>query len=137
LGWVPLSSVRLTWTPYSVAVSLEARTVTVYRGRAVVMSAPAAVGAPSTYTPKGRTYLWELIKVANPAGAYGPYIFGLAEFSDSYTEFDGGVAQIGLHGTDQPWSIGEAVSHGCIRVNDAVIARLAGMLPLGTPVTIN
>jgi lipoprotein-anchoring transpeptidase ErfK/SrfK len=136
-GWVPLASVRLTWTPYSVAVSIAARRFTLYRGSTVVLSVPATVGAPTTYTPRGHTFLWELIKVDNPAGAYGPYIFGLAEFSNSYISFNGGDAQIGLHGTDEPWTIGAAASHGCVRLDNAVISELAGLLPLGTPVVIS
>lgn len=117
-------------------VDTSARQITVRDGTRVVLTAPAAVGAPNTFTPAGRTYLWELVRPDNPKGAYGPFIFGLAEFSDSYTTFNGGEAQIAIHGNDEPWSIGRPVSNGCVRVHNAVITRLAAMLPLGTPVTI-
>jgi lipoprotein-anchoring transpeptidase ErfK/SrfK len=50
--------------------------------------------------------------------------------------FAGGDGQVGIHGTNQPWLIGQSVSHGCIRVNNASIRRLARVLPLGTPVVI-
>jgi lipoprotein-anchoring transpeptidase ErfK/SrfK len=70
-------------------------------------------------------------------GAYGPFIFGLGWFSDSYAVFNGGDAQIGIHGQDEPWSLGWPVSHGCVRLSNDVITRLAGLLPLGTPVTIS
>jgi lipoprotein-anchoring transpeptidase ErfK/SrfK len=60
----------------------------------------------------------------------------LALFSNAYSVFNGGDAQIGLHGQDEPWSIGHPVSHGCVRVANNVISKLAAMLPLGTPVTI-
>ncbi|HWG73946.1 MAG TPA: L,D-transpeptidase [Acidimicrobiales bacterium] len=136
IGWIPTTGAKLTWTPYSVVVSTEAHTVTVLDGGQVVMTVPAAVGAPASPTPNGHTYLWELIRPDNPAGAYGPYIFGLAEFSDTYARFNGGDAQIGLHGNDDASSIGRPVSHGCIRLDNAMITRLAGLLPLGTPVTV-
>ena len=44
----------------------------------------------------------------------------------------------GLHGygTDEPSSIGDRVSEGCIRVDNEVITEMASFLPLGTPVTI-
>lgn len=135
-GWISTGGVRLTWTPYSVTVDIAARSLTVRDGSATVMTVPAAVGAPDAYTPKGQTYLWELIRPDNTYGAYGPYIFGLAEFSDTYTTFNGGDAQIGIHGNDEPWSIGQPVSHGCVRLDNDVITKLAAMLPLGTPVTI-
>jgi lipoprotein-anchoring transpeptidase ErfK/SrfK len=137
LGWVSTSAVALTETTYRVVVNRAADTVTIYNGADQVMQVPAAVGKPSTPTPAGNTYLWELIRPDNPNGAYGPYIFGLAMFSDAYATFNGGDAQIGLHGQDEPWSVGHPVSHGCVRVDNSVITQLAGMLPLGTPVTIN
>ena len=140
LGYIQTSGtsgVALTETTYSVVVSLASDTMTVLDGNQVVMTVPAAVGAPRTPTPPDHTYLWELIRPDNPAGAYGPYIFGLGEFSDAYSVFNGGDAQIGIHGQNEPWSIGHPVSHGCVRLDNGVITQLAGMLPLGTPVTIS
>ncbi len=136
LGWIALHDVTLTETGYRVTVDLATRRVTVTDGTRVVLSTPAAVGTPSTPTPSGHTYLWELVRPGDPSGPYGPYIFGLAMFSDAYATFNGGDAQIGMHGQDEPGSIGRAASHGCIRLPNPVISRLAAMLPLGTPVTI-
>ena len=48
----------------------------------------------------------------------------------------GGDGMVGLHGTDAPGSIGRAVSHGCIRIGNADISKLALMLPLGTPLIV-
>ena len=136
-GWIPTSAATLSETSYSVRVNLEADAVSVYKAGRLVLTTPAAVGKPSTPTPPGHTYLWELIRPDNPYGAYGPYIFGLGWFSDAYSVFNGGDAQIGIHGSDEPWSIGHSVSHGCVRLQNPMIAKLAGMLPLGTPVTIS
>ena len=135
-GWIPASAASLTETSYQVTVSLAARTLTVTDAGRPVLTTSVAVGKPETPTPPDHTYLWELIQPDNQKGPYGPYIFGLAEFSDAYSVFNGGDAQIGIHGQDEPWSIGQAASHGCIRLPNDVITRLAGMLPLGTPVTI-
>jgi lipoprotein-anchoring transpeptidase ErfK/SrfK len=136
-GWIPASAATLTKTYYRVDVSLAARSLTVsYAGRPV-LTTPVAVGSPRTPTPPDRTYLWELLRPEDPSGPYGPYIFGLAEYSDAYSVFNGGDAQIGIHGQDEPWSIGLAASNGCVRLPNATITRLAGMLPLGTPVTIS
>lgn len=41
-----------------------------------------------------------------------------------------------LHGTDDPRSIGQAVSHGCIRLRDEDIDYLFGFVPVGTPVYV-
>lgn len=136
-GWIPAAGVALQTTAYRVSVDLAAHTLSVTRGGATVLTTPVAVGAPGTPTPAGDTYLWELIRPDDPTGAYGPYIFGLAEFSDVYATFNGGNAQIGIHGQDEPWSVGQAVSHGCVRLGNDVITQLAAMLPLGTPVSIS
>lgn len=41
-----------------------------------------------------------------------------------------------LHGTDEPLSIGKAVSHGCVRLRNEDIAYLYSIIPVGTPVFI-
>ena len=52
------------------------------------------------------------------------------------TEFAGGDGQVGLHGTADPSSIGNAASNGCVRLPNEVVVALEALLPLGTPVTI-
>ena len=42
----------------------------------------------------------------------------------------------GLHGTDKPESIGQAVSHGCVRLRNEDISYLYSVVPVGTPVYI-
>lgn len=42
----------------------------------------------------------------------------------------------GIHGTDQPESIGHSVSHGCVRLRNEDVERLYPMVPVGTPVYI-
>jgi lipoprotein-anchoring transpeptidase ErfK/SrfK len=43
---------------------------------------------------------------------------------------------VGIHGTGQDWSIGRAVSHGCIRMHVWDVVDLYRRVPLGTPVLI-
>jgi hypothetical protein len=42
----------------------------------------------------------------------------------------------GIHGTDHPETIGQSVSHGCVRLRNEDIERLYPMVPVGTPVYI-
>lgn len=42
----------------------------------------------------------------------------------------------GIHGTDEPQSIGQSVSHGCVRMRNEDIERLYPMVAVGTPVYI-
>ena len=99
--------------------------------------ARACRGGPSVLpTPTGTYFIVELLKQPNPHGVYGPYAFGLSAFSNVLTSFGGGPGQIGLHGTDDPSRLGTNVSHGCIRISNVGITKLARLLPLGTPVLI-
>ena len=41
-----------------------------------------------------------------------------------------------IHGTNQPETVGRAVSHGCVRLRNEDIAKLYAMVPVGTPVYI-
>ena len=77
-----------------------------------------------------------MLKATNPTGAFGPYAYGLSAFSNTFTEFEGGPGQIGMHGTNEPSSIGRNVSHGCIRMSVTNISWLAHRVPAGTPITI-
>jgi lipoprotein-anchoring transpeptidase ErfK/SrfK len=44
---------------------------------------------------------------------------------------------VGIHGTNEPWSIGSAASHGCIRMRVPDVIALFDRVPLGTPVLIH
>ena len=62
--------------------------------------------------------------------------FGTSARSSVLTEWpDGGF--VGIHGTDAPQLIPGRVSHGCIRLRNPDILRLARLMPVGTPVTIS
>ncbi|WP_085367473.1 L,D-transpeptidase family protein [Leifsonia sp. NCR5] len=133
-GWVKADSVVLHSLSYSLTASTVANTLSLYRDGALVKTYSAATGTGDTPTPHGSFYVTELLAPTNEG--YGPYAFGLSAFSDVLNSFGGGPGQIGLHGTDDAASIGRAVSHGCIRLANADITELAGILPLGTPITI-
>jgi lipoprotein-anchoring transpeptidase ErfK/SrfK len=110
--------------------------VTVFKNGVLVASESAATGASATPTPRGHFYIDELLAQPDPDGVYGPYAFGLSAFSNVIYGFGGGPGQVGLHGTNDAAGIGTGVSHGCVRIANAAIIRLAHMLPLGTPVMI-
>jgi lipoprotein-anchoring transpeptidase ErfK/SrfK len=137
VGWIRASTVSLASDAYRVAVSLQQHRLTVRRSGRVIVRAAVAVGRSTLPTPTGVYYLTDLLEQADPRGAYGPYAFGLSAFSNVLYSFGGGPGQIGLHGTNEPGLLGTSASHGCIRVANSVIARLARILPLGTPVVIS
>jgi lipoprotein-anchoring transpeptidase ErfK/SrfK len=135
-GWVQAADVTLSANPYHIAVSLGAHTITVTNARDVIYTGPVAIGAADTPTPTGNYYLYVLLQAPDPGGPYGPFAYGLSSHSDALETFAGGDAEIGIHGNNDASALGQSVSHGCIRMDNAAITDLAGKLPLGTPVDV-
>ena len=117
-------------------MELRAHRITVYEGDNIFLQEPVGVGTSATPTPGGTYYIKELLRPPTPNGVYGAYAYGLSGFSNQLTSFAGGEGVIGIHGTNDPSSIGKDVSAGCIRMSNAGITRLKERLPLGTPVEI-
>jgi len=135
-GWILAARVELRTDPYRIDVALRAHRLVVRRGHRVVLRTPIGVGRAVTPTPRGLAFVTALLRQPDPHGLYGPWAFGLSLYSPVLSSFGGGPGQVGIHGTDAPAGIGRDVSHGCIRVPNAAIERLARILPLGTPVRI-
>jgi lipoprotein-anchoring transpeptidase ErfK/SrfK len=136
LGWVRTRAVKMYNNRYRLIIRLRAHKLQLWRKRHLLASYPVAVGTRSTPTPRGLFYIVELLQPSNPGGSYGPYSFGLSAHSNVLQTFAGGDGRVGLHGTNEPGLIGSSVSHGCIRLRNAAVRRLAKILPLGTPVYI-
>jgi lipoprotein-anchoring transpeptidase ErfK/SrfK len=135
-GWIRRSDVDVREIETAVVVDLASRTLTVTEGGAVVLVTTVAIGTDASPTPTGLFSVVDKLDTAAPDGPYGPFAFGLSGFSDVLTEFAGGEGQIAIHGTNAPDSIGDAASHGCVRVPNDVATALNALLPLGTPVLI-
>lgn len=135
-AWVRAQDVTLHEVDHEVEVDLASRTLRVLERGKEVLVTPVAVGSPESPTPTGRFSLTDKLDTGRPDGPYGPFALGLSARSDALTEFAGGDAQVGIHGTNVPSSIGQPVSHGCIRVPNEVAVQLSRMLALGTPVTV-
>ena len=136
LGWIRGRAVTMYDNRYRLVVHLRAHRLQLWKERKLVATYPVATGTHSTPTPRGLFYIVELLQPDDPGGSYGPYSFGLSAHSNVLQTFAGGDGRVGLHGTDEPGLIGSSVSHGCIRLRNGAVRRLARILPLGTPVFV-
>jgi L,D-transpeptidase catalytic domain len=100
-----------------------------------IWSSSVGVGAPGTVTPRGDFWIRERLKNLGGSPIYGPWAFGTSAYSDTLTDWPGGGV-VGIHGTNQPELIPGRPSHGCVRVPNAKISRLAKLMPVGTPLLI-
>lgn len=135
-GWVRRADVDLAGLPYRLDAHLGKHQLELFSFGRRIQVFPIGVGTTSTPTPGGTYYLTALLKPKNPRGAYGPYAYGLSGFSEVIRSFNGGNGVLGLHGTNDPSSIGRDVSHGCLRMRNADITSLSKLLPLGTPIRL-
>jgi lipoprotein-anchoring transpeptidase ErfK/SrfK len=134
-GWVPRSAVGgITTVRTHLFIDLRTRTATLMRGDRMVMRVPVGIGRPGASTPTGRFYVRNRLTTYR-GGTYGPVAFGTSARSADLTDWPAG-GFIGIHGTDRPDLIPGRVSHGCIRMRNPDILRLARSMPIGTPVTI-
>jgi hypothetical protein len=134
-GWVPRSALGPLHAVTTVLVIDRRRSRATLRdsGRQVWRAA-IGHGAPGTPTPGGRFYIREKLRNTGGNPIYGPWAFGTSAYS-ALSDWPGGGV-VGIHGTNQPWLIPGRPSHGCVRVRNAAIVRLAGLMPIGTPVHI-
>lgn len=135
-GWIAETSTRASVTPWRLVVNLGARRVTAYLNGRKAKSFPAVVGKPSTPTPSGQFFVEEVVRMGSSEPG-GPLALALSARSNVFAEFEGGPGQIGIHGRDNlGGTLGQAESHGCVRLGTPSIEWLADRVGPGTPVMI-
>ena len=136
-GWVPAGVLRLNTTPFRVVIDVSERRLTVFRANRPVVRARVAVGAVGTETPRNDHFaIAELIRTHSPGAFLGPVVMPITGYSEKLNEFAGGNGRVAIHGTSLPGLIGTAVSHGCIRMYNSDIVRIARIVRPGTPLKI-
>jgi lipoprotein-anchoring transpeptidase ErfK/SrfK len=122
-------------------VSLHRRQVDLYRGDHKLKSYPIAIGQQGWETPIGTFQVrqkflnprWihpltnQTIAPDDPTNPLGGYWIGF------WTD---GRNWVGFHGTPDAASVGNPVSHGCLRMYDQDIAELFPLVRMGTVVTV-
>lgn len=104
-----------------IEISVANRQLRLYNDQ-LVKTYPVAVGKMVTATPTGTYRI--INKQPNPGGPFGAFWMGLSK------------PHYGIHGTNNPDSIGKFVSHGCIRMYNKDVLELAAKVPIGTVVII-
>jgi lipoprotein-anchoring transpeptidase ErfK/SrfK len=131
-GWIPAGAAELHPMRKLVHIDRSARTLGLWSNGRLVMKTRVAVGRPGMETPLGLFYVtWKLVP---RSPVLGKFAFETSAYS-KLSEWPGGGI-VGIHGTYEPRLLGQAVSHGCVRVSNRDILRLRGLVGLGTPIRI-
>jgi lipoprotein-anchoring transpeptidase ErfK/SrfK len=134
-GWVVRGSLaRFHITHTHLRVNRHTLRAVLYRDGRPIWRSRIGVGTPSTPTPSGHYIVRERFRIAKRGGIYGPYAFGTSAYSVLSDWPRGGV--VGIHGTNATGLIPGRPSHGCVRLRNTSILRLAKLMPVGTTVRI-
>jgi L,D-transpeptidase catalytic domain/Putative peptidoglycan binding domain len=118
-------------------------TLRVYSHLRLVRSYPIAVGQAGLQTPAGIYHIQN--KVVNPSwqvpfsswtGSLAGKLIPPGPDDPLKARWLGIFNGAGIHGTDETWSIGHAVSHGCVRMTIPDVIDLYDRVSVGTPVYI-
>lgn len=124
-----------------VQISLSDRRLTLYQNSTALQTYPIAVGREGWQTPVGQFQVtqmianpdWmnpltgEVVRSGHPSNPLGDRWIGF--WTDGYN-------WVGMHGTPDTSSIGQAASHGCIRLLDHHIDEIFRLVQLGTIVVV-
>ncbi len=132
------------------AVKIDTKTnmLTVYEGEKLIAAYPVTIGSAQTESPVGD---WTVRGIAKlPNFRYDKAMLNTGERSSNFHLLPPGPNNpvgvlwialnkkgIGLHGTSDPDAIGRSASHGCVRLANWDVVRLAGKVKTGVPVSIH
>jgi lipoprotein-anchoring transpeptidase ErfK/SrfK len=111
----------------------KTRKFELYVDGALRRTGPVAVGARGMETPLGLFFVQSRF-VPSKYPILGAFAFETSGYSKLSDWPGGGV--VGVHGTNTPWLIGQAVSHGCVRLRNSDVLALRKLVRVGTPVKI-
>ena len=106
---------------YKIIIIISERMLYIYKDMTLIKCYKIAIGKPSTPTPVGNFKI--LQKIKNPGGPFGTRWM---RFYKSY----------GIHGTNNPSSIGKDVSNGCVRMYNKDVEEVYDLVTIGSPVQI-
>ncbi|CAM5798244.1 L,D-transpeptidase [Brevibacillus borstelensis] len=114
---------------YRIRISINRLRLDLFDGNRLIRSYPVGLGKIATSTPRGNFTIINKVPYPNsyrggPLSVFGTYWMGLSK------------PHYGIHGTNNPSSIGHYVSRGCIRMHNRDVESLAKLVPIGTPVQI-
>jgi hypothetical protein len=135
-GWVPSEALGARrHTDRQIVIDRARTRLTVFKAGEKIFRTRVGIGAASSPTPAGPTYLRERLIPAQRNGIYGVLALGLSAHSPFRTDWPGG-GQVGIHGTNQPHLIPGRISNGCVRLRNKAIRRVDSLTGVGTPVLV-
>jgi lipoprotein-anchoring transpeptidase ErfK/SrfK len=131
-GWVNAAGVSLRPVHREIVIYRAQRILELRERGRLLLRTKVAVGAPGMETPLGTFYVIWGFRPPNPF--LGSWAFATSAYS-RLSEWPGGGI-VGIHGTSAPQYLGQAVSHGCVRVANSAVLVLKRYVRPGVPIRI-
>jgi lipoprotein-anchoring transpeptidase ErfK/SrfK len=134
----------------SVRIKVDVKTnmLGVFEGDKIIAAYPVTIGSSNIPTPIGEWKVRGVVKL--PTFRYDERMLNRGKRSGKFYILRPGPNNpvgvvwialnkrgIGIHGTDEPDTIGHGVSHGCIRLANWDVVRLAARVKAGVPVSVH
>jgi lipoprotein-anchoring transpeptidase ErfK/SrfK len=137
-GWISLQGLQASATDVIVRADLSDRMLRIEQGGKIIREAPMTVGAAESPSPPGYYYITDPTPVPANQPYFGGYAFGISGIQPNLPAgWSSQNNQMAIHGTNDPGSIGQAASAGCLRVSEETLRILRKVLERGTPVIIS
>jgi lipoprotein-anchoring transpeptidase ErfK/SrfK len=136
VGWLPLAAGHLFEEPRSIVIELSKRKLMVFHRGKLTDTYKVAVGTTATPTPTGKFAVTDRLTTGNAQSDYGCCILALTAHQPKILQGWGGGDRVAIHATPHTWTLGNAVSHGCVRASNDALRQLMRHARLGMPVTI-
>lgn len=137
---VLLITASVSANTYRIVVDKAYKMLFLFKDNSIESVFPVCIGehTPDKETPTG--YYKIVNKVYDPVWyfegkVYKPYKFD-KENGLGVVWMGWNLPSYGLHGTNEPFSIGFANSHGCVRMENKDALFIANTIPLGTPIEV-
>lgn len=122
-------------THREIVVSIPDRKLALLEDGELLAIYPVAVGAHNSPSPTGDFTI--VNRLENPAYYHPGVVVEPGEDNPLGTRWMGlSEKGFGIHGTNMPWTIGQAASHGCIRMDRNDLEELFAMVQVGDTVHI-
>jgi lipoprotein-anchoring transpeptidase ErfK/SrfK len=136
VGWLPLAAGHLFEEPRSIVIDLSTRRLMIFHRGKLTDTYKVAVGTTATPTPTGKFAVTDRLTTGNAQSDYGCCILALTAHQPKILQGWGGGDRVAIHATPHTWTIGQAISHGCVRASNDALKQLMRHARLGMPVTI-
>jgi lipoprotein-anchoring transpeptidase ErfK/SrfK len=137
VGWLPVSAGTLFSLPRTIVIDLSRNTLMVFHRGKLTDRYKVAIGTQATPTPRGKFAVTDRLRTGDASSDYGCCILALNAHQPKIAQGWGGGDRVAVHATPHTWTLGNEVSHGCVRASNAALRQLMAHVRIGTPVTIH